>query len=109
MISVISLYLPTNFEFFDKLLIKRFAANGMLLESIDLNLNKLFFRYANFVQCRYKSCKCFKDFEVFLFDFYLRIFRYVNFVKCRYKSCKCFKDFEVFLFDFYLCSLLFSN
>ena len=71
MISVISLYLPSNFEFFDKLLIKRFAANGMLLESIDLNLIKLFFRYADFVKCRYKSCKCFKDFEVFLFDFYL--------------------------------------
>ena len=71
MILLISLYLPTNSEFFDKLLIKRFAANGMLLESIDLNLIKLFFRYANFVKCRYKSCKCFKDFEVFLFDFYL--------------------------------------
>ena len=64
------MYLPTNFEFFDKL-IKRFAANGTLLESTDLNLIKLFFRYANFVKRRYKSCKCFKDFQVFLFDFYL--------------------------------------
>ena len=72
MLSLISLYLTTNFEFFDKLLIKRFAANGMLLESIfHLNLIKLFFRYANFVKRRYKSCKCFKDFQVFLFDFYL--------------------------------------
>ena len=71
MISVISLYLLTKFELFDKLLIKRFAANGMPLESIDLNVIKLFFRYANVVKCRYKSSKCFKDFEVFLFDFYL--------------------------------------
>ena len=50
---------------------ERFAANGMLLESVDLNLIKLFFRYANFVPHRYKSCKCFKGFQVFLFDFYL--------------------------------------
>ena len=51
MISLISLYLPTNFEgFFNKLLIKRFAVTGILLESIDLNLIKFFFRYANFVQ-----------------------------------------------------------
>ena len=78
MIPVISLYLSTNFEFFDKLLSKRFAANGMLLESIDLNLIKLFFRYANFDNCRYKSCKCFKDFEVFLFDFYLRSLLFPN-------------------------------
>ena len=43
MISLISLYLPTNFEFFDKLLIKRFAANGMLLESININLINWFY------------------------------------------------------------------
>ena len=45
---------------------------GMLLENIDLNLIKLFFRYANFVKRRYKSCKCFKGFQVFLFDIYQR-------------------------------------
>ena len=50
MLSLISLYLPVTFEFFNKRFIKGFAVHRMLLESADLNLIKLFFRYANFVQ-----------------------------------------------------------
>ena len=41
------------------------------LQRMGFNLIKLFFRYANFVKRRFKSCKCFKGFQVFLFDFYL--------------------------------------
>ena len=48
MISLISLYLPTNFKFpFQKTSYQKICSEWNLLENIDLNVITLFFRYAN--------------------------------------------------------------
>ena len=112
MTSLISLYLLTIFI---ELLIKRFAGNWILLESIDPNLIAMFtvykhsFCYSNVLTIEPKELfvstanRLLVDTLISIGDVTQNIaiklfFTYANFVQ--YHSCKCFGDCQMFLFEF---------